>query len=150
MSAPLPIFGSQNLNDDDGAVIDSFLIETDVPPTPVGEPIPPTAAIEIPTFTRTLTGTDVVTTATTTYQLLPADNSRLFIALDVYSQAAAPTIEDYIIWADENNKVNFRMTQGRIRHNKRLELTGHTGAIWIAPGAAITGPIEVTYWSITK
>lgn len=155
MSSPFPIFGSQNLHDDDGPVIDSFLVETDAPPklTDAIEPIPVPEKEHINRPTRIFSGTDTLTQLSAPYQLLPADPNRLHIRLDVYSFATTPGAKDYIIAGDESGKVaNSNMTQGpfRIRHGKGYTIDDHTGALWITPGPILTDNIEVTWSTVTK
>ena len=97
MSNPYPPFGSQNVRDDDGQVIDSFLIETDSPPnilealkelmTPIRE------ALKTPTPTgRLLTGTMTLAPGANYFNaptmILPADANRTSLSLSVSSNAS--------------------------------------------------------------
>lgn len=158
MSSPLPIFGSQNLTDDDAQVIDSFFIETDTPP-PLKDAIEtiPTPALFVPPVpTRLLTGYQVLTTAfTDPFMLLATDLNRQQFKLIVTSLAAVPTLEDYVLVADEKSKCNTGTTSSgtsqRVRTGRELTLDVHTGAIWIMPNPAINSPgIEVSWTSTTK
>lgn len=155
MSSPVPIFGSQNVHDDDGQVIDSFLIETDAPPdlSQAIEPIPVPVKEPIKRPTRILSGTEILTQTSTPFMLLPPDSNRLHIRLDVFSYATTPGQKDYAIAGDENGKVaNANMTQGpfRIRHGKGYTIDDHTGALWITPGPIVADNIEVTWSVVTK
>jgi hypothetical protein len=154
VSSPFEIFGSQKPNDDDGQVIDSFFIETDTPPdlTQALETIPIPAKDPIEKPTRTLSGTEILTSAFTPYMLLAPDADRTTIAIGVYSYATTPGVKDYALMADENSKVSTTSAQGsfRLRHNQVYSFSGHTGAIWITPGPILTDNIEITWRVVTK
>src|SRR5687768_5417486 len=93
MSQPYEVFGSQNLNDDDGEVIDSFFKEVDAPPNPADAPQPITV-VHLPEPVkpgRLLTGNQSFTTAFISPVLvLPADAKRKSITLSVFSTATEP------------------------------------------------------------
>lgn len=157
MSNPVPMFGTQNVNDDDGQVIDSFFIETDTPPPlkdaqePIVLPEPP----EIVLPTRMFAGTDVLTAASTPYMLMPADTNRVNLHLDIYSFATTPSAKDYVFIADENGKISSVMSGAssgafKGRHNKGIDLDNHTGAVWIGPGPILGDNIEISWRTVTK
>lgn len=161
MSHPFEVFGSQNLKDDDGQVIDSLLIETDAPPTPVLEPIPPTPELKPIPCTRILTGTMTMDASMVEPILLfAADTNRQQFRLDVLSNFATPVNADYVLVADEKSKLQLPVDGSvmpgglmfRVHHNHSLILDVHTGAIWIRPNPLISGgsTIEATYVSTTK
>lgn len=163
MSSPVPIFGTQNLHDDDGAVIDSFLIETDAPPplTEATQPIPPTPSIRPTILTKILGGTILfpVNATPQPYQLTSADENRQQLHFDVTSFAASPAaVTEYVIYSDDNGKISAGSSSaaGVARNGKGIDLTGgddenacHTGPLWVIPNPAITGAIEVTWRSVT-
>jgi hypothetical protein len=154
MSSPVPIFGSQNLRDDDGAVIDSFLIETDSPPNlkDMEQPIVVPPPIEIPRPTRIIAGTEIFTASTDQPRcVLVADSNRLQLTFMAYSQVATPTVTDYGIIADELAKTANIMATGtrRAYHLQVVDFSLHTGPVWIAPGP-ITGVLHVTWSAVTK
>lgn len=163
MSNPFPIFGSQNLKDDDAEVIDSYDIETDAPPKPMVEPIPIPTKIELPRPTRLLAGSVLLTTANDPQLLLAADNNRIAFRIWPFwvNGTPSPAFNDYCVLAEDiglvaNAKANTS-TWGTIRLRpiaavgaSPYELNDHTGPIWIAPGNALTGPIELTWMAITK
>ena len=160
MSDPYPVFGSQNLKDDDGAVIDSFFTETDTPPDirAAIDPTPTPSLPELPKITRLLTGHEILFQAgvrTSPYMLLPADKNRVQLTLDLRSYAATPTVEDFVFFADEVSKMNIGTgtsgTAARLYPSDTPNnLDHHTGAIWILPSPTITGNILITYWSTTS
>src|ERR1700754_52282 len=96
MSEPFPIFGTQNLKDDDGSVIDSFLIETDAPPDLklAQEPIPVIAAPSPPKYrTSVRAGFQILTASMTDpFMLYSADLNRLEAKIYVTSLNATPDL----------------------------------------------------------
>lgn len=160
MSHPFAVFGSQNVNDDDGPVIDSFFVETDTPPKPEPESIPPTPDDKpIPT-TRLITGTMTLdTNVVEPFMLLAPDASRQQFRMDVFSNSATPTaVTEYVMIADEKSKLQLPVDGSimpgglmrRIRHSKDFPLDVHTGALWVRPNPGITGTIEITWAATTK
>lgn len=157
MSQPYEVFGSQDLKDDDGAVIDSFLIETDAPPNPADAPQPITiqALPAVRPITRLITGYQVMSSAVQqAIQIVPADAARLELVLKVTSTAATPTLEDYILVSDEFSKVLFGSGQSGIASRFRQNtspyiLARHTGPLWVMPNPSISAAIEVTWWITT-
>jgi hypothetical protein len=96
VSQPYEIFGSQDLNDDDGQVIDSFFIETDSPPNILNALKELTTAVreglKTPIVTgRLLTGNMTLVTGVNYFnsptQILPADPNRTSLSLSVSSTA---------------------------------------------------------------
>ena len=157
MSAPVPMFGTQDLKDDDGAVIDSLLIETDAPPNlaEATDTITITAPQEIRPITRLITGYQVMaSTFSQPMMIAPGDPNRQEMSIRVTSLAASPTVEDYVLMADESNKVQTATTSSgisaRMRNGNEYNLSDHTGPVWIMPNSAITANIEVTWWITTK
>jgi hypothetical protein len=151
MSQPYEVFGSQDLKDDDGAVIDSLLIETNAPPTPVPEPITVVHLPEPPKPGRLLTGYQSFTAPfATPMQVLPADAKRKSITLSVFSEAASPAAAvEFLSVADESGKVG---TSGawKLRHGKDpVTLDGYTGAVWANASPTITAALELTWVSVT-
>lgn len=154
MSSPFEPFGSQNLKDDDGPVIDSFLIETDAPPNPADAPQPITV-VSLPTPpkpARILGGNQSYTTAFTSPVLvLPADAKRKSITLTVFSSAATPTaITEYLSIADETGKCGTS-AGWNLRHGAGpVTLIDYTGAIWAFAPSTLTAAIELTWVSVTE
>lgn len=157
MSSPFEPFGSQNLKDDDGAVIDSLFLETDAPPDPasVPEPITIPALPAVRPTTRLITGYQVMSSAIQQpIPIAPADAERLELTIKVTSTAVSPTLEDYILLSDESSKCVFGTGQSgiasRFRQNTEpYTLCAHTGPVWIMPNPSISAAIEVTWWITT-
>ena len=155
MSSPFEPFGSQDLHDDDGPVIDSFLIETDAPPNPADAPEPITV-VSLPAPPkpgRLLTGSYPFTTATTSpVQILPADAKRRSLILRAFSSAASPSAEvEKLFMADENGKCASSSGSFVLRHNAvPMVLTDYTGAVWVLPGSGLTAAMELTWVAVTE
>lgn len=153
MSSPVPIFGTQNLHDDDGPVIDSLLIETDNPPDikEATEPIEKSPDKNPPRPDRLLTGTFNVSQGgfISPVMVLPADANRKSIILSVYSTAATPTATDFVLVASENGLASGN-NAFNIHHGKDYTLYDYTGAVWAIPGPAITATIELTWVAVTR
>jgi hypothetical protein len=144
-------FESQNLNDDDGAVIDSFFLETDSPPSlkELNEPIIVKTLREPAPITRLLTMSQSFDPSwPTPVQLLPADACRKSLQVSVYSPTAILT--DGIRLSDDIGTV---AKAGRVLHNGTIPLDGHTGALYAttcgAAGAA-SATVYVEVWSVTE
>ena len=161
MSHPYEIFGSQNVHDDDGPVIDSFLIETDAPPKPEPEPIPATPDDKPIRTTRILSGFALYDiTQVEPFQLLPPDANRQQFEMRVTSQAGTPTLADYILWSDEKGKLQLPADgslpntgqYGRVHTTPAppLTLDVHTGAIWVRINPLQTAIMEISWWATTK
>jgi hypothetical protein len=153
VSHPYEIFGSQDLKDDDGAVIDSFFLETDAPPNPADAPQPITVVSlpEPPKPGRLLSGTQSFTTSFVSPVLvLPADAKRKSITLSVFSTAASPAAQtEYLSVADESGKCGTS-AGWTLRHGKDpVTLIDYTGAIWAFAPSSLTAAIELTWVSVT-
>jgi hypothetical protein len=154
LSQPFEVFGSQDLKDDDGAVIDSFFVETDAPPNPADAPQPITV-LSLPTPPkpgRLLGGNQSFTTAFTSPVLvLPADAKRKSITLSVLSSAASPAaLVEYLSIADESGKCGTS-AGWNLRHGKDpVTLIDYTGAIWAYAPTTLTAAIELTWVSVTE
>ncbi len=152
MSQPYEIFGSQDLKDDDGPVIDSLFIETDAPPNlkDATEPIPDNSDNIPPRkTTRLLTGSQILGTDWAPHRLLPADANRQGINIKVYSPTSVAT--DGVRFASENGSI---YTAGKILHGGSTTFDNHTGEIWVVPCGNASGlasaPIGIEYWSVTE
>lgn len=154
MSSPVPIFGTQNTHDDDGQVIDSFLIETDAPPDlkPAIEPVSPSDVAAPRKTTRILTGVIVVNPTWSASQLIPADANRKGLTLRVKSPTTIAT--DGIRIASDSGNVN---NAGFLLHGESLTdaLDNHTGEVFyqsysLATGGAASAPVVLMYWSVTE
>lgn len=158
MSSPLesPEYETLYLGDtkdDDGQVIDSLFIETNTPAAPVIEAIAP-APLEEPKPTTRIFGGSFnfeqtrLADYTSPIQILPADANRKDLTIKSYSRAAAPTVTDFVFVADENGKMSANGT-GKLRPSSSdFDLSNHTGAVWIYPGA-ITADFEINWWATT-
>lgn len=163
MSDLAPIFGTQNLTDDDAAVIDSYLIETDTPPDikgaigPIQQPVLP----PLPETTRLITGTQVLDSSyVNPYQMLPADANRVSLYIAVTSTVTGPTFNDYVLIADQGGKVSAAAAgaisgASRIRAQAvfsptQVPMLDHTGAVYLLPGASLSNAIEVSWIAVTK
>lgn len=150
-----PVFGTEDLKDDDGQVIDSFFIETDTPPPlkDATEPIDKTAAIEIPRLTRIITKHQSIDPAWgTPVQLLPADFNRIGVGIRVWSPTSVAT--DGIRLAADSGEV---YSGGVLLHNQTPpgdSLSQHTGALYAVSFSVGTGvasaPVFVEVWSVSK
>jgi hypothetical protein len=152
MSQPYEVFGSQNVRDDDGAVIDSFFIETDAPPD-LKDAIEPIAIPEVkapaPT-TRLITGELNIDPAWGQGLLVPADANRKGLNIRVYSATAVAT--DGVRLSDDPGSVR---NAGKVLHSGAVTFDNHTGPIYYySAGATGTGAasatISVEYWSTTE
>lgn len=155
MSSPMEPFESQDKHDDDGQVIDSFLIETDAPPDlRQAEMVVPIAPlITVRPITRILSGYRNLHNGFTVEMILPADADRLSLTLAAFSTNATPTAaSEYISIADENGKV-LTSSAYLLRHGRDpLVLTGHTGPLYAVAGSGVlpATPIELTWMAITR
>lgn len=151
MSHPVEIFGTQDLKDDDAAVIDSYFIETDAPPdmTPARQPIDNTPnKTPIAITTRLLSREQTLQPGFDPVLLFPADNNRKHMYIRVYS----PT-------AQAGDAIRFGGTAQEARNGARIlqgdapTIDNHTGPIY-AFAEAITGvpnsaAVNVEYWAVT-
>lgn len=159
MSNPYPIFGTQDVHDDDGQVIDSLFIETDAPPNikDAVEPILIPVPVEPARPTRLLGGTEILDPGKSPYRLLPADADRLQLHLEVtLTSFGTATFNDYAVLGDDVGPVasaqsGLLTTQGciRLRPGKSYEMDQLTGPVYIAPGNA-TSQLEVVWRAVTK
>lgn len=159
MSSPFPPFGSQDLHDDDGQVIDSFFVETDTPPDlkeaaqPVDAP-----AVQVPKRTTRIFPRDFLldpanTATTTPVMLFPADASRKNLGIRVTSPTAVAT--DGIRVASDLGEV---YGGARIFHGQDIAngaLTSHTGAVYVlacgnGTNGAPSAPVLVEAWSVSE
>lgn len=156
MSSPVPMFGTQDLSDDDGPVIDSLIKEVDAPPTIPLEPIIRPTAPPIPVITRVIADTLYIQTDTTPIMILPPDPNRREFQITARTPDGAATATDYVNVADESSKVSsakqhFNGTGCyRIWPNTDLDLDAHTGAIYIGGSQNQTQRLEVTWRAVTS
>ncbi len=151
MSHPYPMFGTQDLKDDDAKVIDDYLIETNAPPAmdDATEPIPPTPTAGITPTTRLISRELRVDPAWDAVLAVPADEFRKQLLIKVLSPTAVTT--DGVRVGSDRNTVAFA---GRLVHGSVLQIDNHTGALWVYPQAltdvANSAVVCVEIWSITK
>ena len=159
MSMPFPIFGEANNHDDDGQVIDSLFIETDAPPDlhAAVEPIPIISLHDRPRYDRLDTNTVIFAVGGAPQQILAPDKNRTHLRIDVRSYSGSVVVNDYIVIADEFSKCSSQvMSQGTARIRPGFNASGgyniddYTGALWAAPGANVSGIIEITYTAVTS
>ncbi len=150
MSNPVPIFGTQNLQDDDAQVVDSYLIETDAPPDMASarEPIDKTPDTPIAVTTKFLSSEQVLTPSMTPVMLFPADKNRK----NLYVRIVSPT-------SQAGDAIRIGQTAAEAVNGARVVqgdtplITDHTGALYAYPqsitGAANSANINVEYWAVT-
>ena len=151
MSSPMLPFESQDKNDDDGQVIDSFLIETSAPPNLADalEPIVIPTPVEVPRTTRLFSKDILFDPSWNATLILPADHTRKSLNVYVYSPDAVVT--DGVRLCDE--KGSMLTTAGKLLHGGTIDLHHHTGALYAIPvGAAADGaasaPVSLQYWGV--
>lgn len=151
VSQPMEPFESQNVNDDDGQVIDSFFIATDAPPKmeDATQPIVVSGLREPDPITRLFSGDMVLAADWEPVLLLPADKNRKSLNVYVYSPSSVAT--DGMRFSDD--KGNIR-TSGKILHNGTVDLGAHTGPVYVLPtgagaGGSASAPVSIQYWSVT-
>lgn len=156
MSHPVEIFGTQDLHDDDGKIIDDFFKETDSPPDlrMAVEPLAIPARVEPTPTTRLLTGyMTFPATGGVPFQALPADKNRKSLHLRTTSLAAVPALTDMVFVADELSKLSYltgiTTNAGPLMNGVTLSLDEHTGPLWIAPGPALTGQFTIVWLAVT-
>lgn len=155
MSAPVsgadtrPLFTGDN-TDDDAAVVDSYLIETDAPPTPVIQAINPEPLIHPVPATILRTGTVELRAAYTPIQLMVADTKRQSLQLSGYSSASPVVIGDYALIAFDPGLLTPTAAY-RLRHGQTFSLDDHTGEVWVLinPGATAATVFEVSFVAAT-
>jgi hypothetical protein len=157
VSHPFEVFGSQNLKDDDGQVIDSLLIETDTPPNPADAPQPITEpALQNPEQWDRLLGTQqIIQIGWDPILLLPADAHRQAVTIYVTSIGTVPGTPiptDGIRIADESGKV---YNGGRILHGQTISIN-YKGPLYalgtggVSANAGNTAAVSVEVWAVTE
>jgi hypothetical protein len=151
VSQPYPVFGSQNLKDDDARVIDDYLIETDAPPdmTKAEQPIDATPATPIAVTTVLKPCSELVLLPTfDPVLLMPADRNRKHAYIRVVSPTSVAT--DGIRFGDTPQNAR---NGARLVHGNAPTIDDYTGAIWAYPqavtGAANSAVVNVEYWAVT-
>lgn len=133
-----PKLNTGNTSDDDAQIIDSDFLEVDAPPTPVVQPLPPSAPPERRVPTRLIADTLLVNPAWVgTIQLLPADVTRVDLTLVVYTTEAGASLK--IIGDSSGATVTPNSS------NVVVPLGEYTGPVYVQ--AAGTLPITVSYLS---
>ncbi len=152
MSQPTEIFETQNVHDDDGQVIDSFLIETDAPP-PIEDAKEPIMVVALPQPkipTRLMTGEYTVDSAWDAVMILPADQNRKNLNLYVFSPTSIAT--DGIRFSDDKGTL---VTGGKLLHNNTLTLNEYTGPLYVksagnGANGASSAPVSIEFWAVTE
>lgn len=152
MSMPVEMFGTQDLKDDDGEVIDSLFIETDAPPDikQATQPILVKELIEPRKITRLLSGDITIDPSWTVSMLLPADANRQELKIRVYSPTSVAT--DGVRFSDDRGNI---LSSGKVLHGGTSPFENHTGPVYyIACGNAANGaasaPVSLEYWAVTE
>lgn len=140
-----------DVNDDDGTVIDSLLIEVDTAPTVPAEPfaVPMPELQQAKPCTRLLSDDLLVRIAwPDPTPVLYRDATRTDLQIAVTSSDAVPSaVTDFVWVSDESGKPS-----GRIRHGETLSLQDHTGPVFISASAVGSKPASradmyVSYWA---
>lgn len=163
MSSPLhpdftpAAFSRQDFGDDDSAVLDSLVQETNAP-ADTKYAIDP--VIEVPQFkpvapTKLFTATVILAGGAQPFPLLPEDVNRVTCRVRAFStnaSLAAVTYNDFCLLHSEPGVVSSRMQNFLItlHHDDVLDIDGHTGAVWVIPGPGMSSSIEVTAWGVTS
>lgn len=141
-------------NDDDGAVIDSFFIETDNPPEiPVQKMVESKVEAPLPT-SRFLAGSQTFSTSNTLtpLQIAGYDPDRVSIRIRCYSATAG----NHVRVAEERERLGIGLTTpasglfSRCYSGQILELAGHTGPVFIHAPEVSTTELIVSWEIITK
>ena len=151
MSHPYPVFGTQDLTDDDAAVIDSYTIETDAPPDmkSAEQPIPktPETPIAVTTVLKPC-GELVLKPGFDPVMLMPADNCRKHAYIRVVSPTVVTT--DGLRFGDTAQNAR---NGARLIHGNAPTIDDYTGALWVYPqaitGAVNSADVNVEYWAVT-
>lgn len=151
MSDIAPIFSTQNVHDDDAAVVDSYFIETDTPPDVKAaiEPGPQPVLPALPLTTKLLSKETLLDpTWTQPTQILPADANRKSVYCRVYSPTVVAT--DGVRFASNNGETGFG---GKVLHAADISFLEHTGSIYAidcnSSGGRASAAIIVEIWSVT-
>jgi hypothetical protein len=153
MSMPHEVFGSQDLKDDDGEVIDSLFKEVNAPPElkDATQPILVKALESPKVITRLISRDETINhTWEQPYMVLPSDANRKSLNILVYSPTEVAT--DGIRFSDENGNIR---TSAKVLHGDTVPITDHTGAIYaITCGNGANGfasaPVSLQIWSVTE
>jgi hypothetical protein len=150
MSHPYPMFGSQDLNDDDAAVIDSYLVETDAPPDmkPAEQSIPANAGTPIAVTTKFIAREQILTPTMDPVQLLPADANRKNLYIRIYSPTSQAGDAVRIGQTASEAIMGARLLQG-----DAPVIGEHTGAVYAYPqsvtGTTNSANVGVEFWAVT-
>lgn len=159
MSSPVPPFGTADVNDDDGQVIDSFFVETDTPPplAEAMEPIVVKGPPEEPKYTRLLGGTETIPAGGQPFRLLTADANRRELQLFAATPTADATATDYVNVADNVGSVSSALATGSGMGCQRIrpwtvawDYDAHTGEVWVAGSNGQTASIELSWRAVTQ
>lgn len=150
MSSPTVPFETQNVHDDDGQVLDSFLIETNAPPVlkDAVEPIVVKGVRDVDPITRLFSIEQVIPIDWDVYQILPADANRKNLTIFVYSPTAVAT--DGVRFADERA---LTRNGAKVLHGNTIDLSGHTGPLYAFPtgtAGAASAPVALEIWAVTS
>lgn len=137
-----------DIKDDDGAVLDSFLIEVDnAPVPPASDPtFRPTTEPKPPNHLRT--GYTLFVPTWDAVRILPPDPYRESYTI-VVSGADGTSV---LLVADESSTVGGNVSQCArlvpLVGGNTYVFPGHTGAVWVKASGLIN--LDVTWWAVTK
>ena len=158
-----PVFGTENLHDDDADVISSYDIEVDSPPdlAKATDVIPTPAVADPVKLTRIITREyymDITNfPANIPVLLLQPDPNRISLTVRVFSPTSVAT--DGIRLSSDLGDV---YSAGRLFHSQSSSdaFASHTGALYAVscsnavpssyPPAGASAPVYVEVWSVTK
>lgn len=153
MSHPYPPLGMSDNNDDDGQVFTDLVPDSHEPADIRGavEPVEMPKEVTPVPVTRLHANTASFASGGLPQRLLSEDVTRRgSVFVKVRSQAATPTVADFVIVADEQGKIS-NGTAGiaiKVYSSEIIEIRDHTGAVYAIPGTALTGGIEVSAWAV--
>lgn len=155
MSHPYPPLGMSDNKDDDGQVFTDLLPDSHEPADIRGavEPVDVPEEVIPKPVTRLHASTVSLASGALPQRLLSEDLSRVgSVFVKVQSQAATPTVADYLIISDGQGKISAGTATIAIKaySGDLIEIRDHTGAIYAIPGTALTGNIEVSAWSVNQ
>jgi hypothetical protein len=150
------VFGTQNVHDDDGQVIDSLFIEVDDAPDlkPAAETVYPPAEEQKRKTTRILSTSQIVTPIMTPILFLPEDANRRGVTIQVFSLTAVGG--DGVQIASDLGLLSISPVLTHANPRITDALMEHTGPIYIQPASlgatgigVLSAPVLVQAWAVT-
>lgn len=167
MSSPFPsenpTFGPLhvgNVTDDDGQVIDSFLVETDAPPTPDEMMAAGIQGLKEPLHepepaTRLITATWTLQPSWSPFKILVADPGRVQLRLRAMSLATTPAVATDFVVIGFDQAFTQANSGFRLWNSVPIDLDDHTGDLFLGcnPNAQVNASGDafvVTMLAVTK